>query len=85
MAYHVIDRTVGPCVQSVETLAAVAAFQVALRPVAARVASEMLYASKCVVTLGAPEGPLKMVRIESSSAGSHASIYRELVRMGSVF
>lgn len=48
---------------------------------AARVASEMLYASKCVVALEAPEGPLKMVRIESASAGVHVSIHHEPVRM----
>lgn len=54
--------------QSVEALAAVAAFQVSLRLVTARVTSEMLDASECIVALGALEGPLQVAplrRVES--------------------
>jgi hypothetical protein len=60
LVYHVIGwiSTGRSNVQPVETLAAVAAFQVALRPVAARVASEMLDASECMVALETLEGAL---------------------------
>lgn len=65
-------------IQSVEALAAVAAFQVSLGLVAARVASEMLDASECIVALGAFEGPLQVAplcRIESVYVASRAPSY----------
>lgn len=67
-----------PNVQSVKALAAVAAFQVSLRPVTTRVASDVLDASECTVALEALEGPLQVVplrRIESAYVGSRTPIY----------
>jgi hypothetical protein len=86
IGYHVIGRIATPAgrnVQSVEALPAVAAFQIALRPVAARVASEVLDASECMVALETLEGPLQVAplrRIESACVGSRAPIYHGWTR-----
>lgn len=61
--------------QPIESLAAVAAFQVVLCPMAACVASEMLSTAECIVALETLEGTLKLASVRpTESAGVESRV-----------